>query len=282
MLYASWRCGAASLVMPGGAACLHVRAQSCNYWFFCREAEALMSARHGSSGFACLVCLLQNKVTFLHLHLQPFLQVYCEFPSHFPNSAHSYQLWSYIALESRGCSVPAQRWLPLSETPLVPCSTSELVASWFKMSFICSRNSSANDLVSAEILRMPPTRCFLNTEGDTVPSKDKRWGKSTPKKNDLGAERCVLLVKVDVCGFAPSLFSVKSTFHLSSSFSHSSNHRSFFSFARVPSLFLPFSICLSPRTKELFPPEGNRWANDAAASCKCHGRDEQLQSISGS
>lgn len=34
MLYASWGCGAASLVIPVGTACLHVRGQSCNYWFF--------------------------------------------------------------------------------------------------------------------------------------------------------------------------------------------------------------------------------------------------------
>lgn len=87
--------------------------------------------------------------------------------------------------------MPAQRWLRLSGAPLVPSRTSELVASWLKMSFICSRNGSANDSVLAEILRMPTTRCFLNTEGDTVPSKDKRWGKSTSKKNDLGAERHV-------------------------------------------------------------------------------------------
>lgn len=38
---------------------------------------------------------------------------------------------------------------------------------------------------------MPPSRCFLNTEGDTVPSKDKRWAESMSKKNDLGAERHV-------------------------------------------------------------------------------------------
>lgn len=64
---------------------------------------------------------------------------------------------------------------PFRDTP-VPCSASELVAPWFKTSFTCSRSVSARDLVLTEILQMPPTRCFLNTEGDTVPSKDKRWG----------------------------------------------------------------------------------------------------------
>lgn len=59
-LYATWRCGAATLVIPERATCLHVGAQSCNYRFPCKKAEALMSARWGSSGFARLVCLLQN------------------------------------------------------------------------------------------------------------------------------------------------------------------------------------------------------------------------------
>lgn len=41
IVYTSWRCGTASLVTPGGATCLHVRAQSCDYWFFCREAGSI-------------------------------------------------------------------------------------------------------------------------------------------------------------------------------------------------------------------------------------------------
>lgn len=50
------------LVILGGAACLHVRAQRCNYWFFCREGKALMLAQGDCSGFACFACLLQNRV----------------------------------------------------------------------------------------------------------------------------------------------------------------------------------------------------------------------------
>lgn len=164
-------------------------AQSCNYWFFfCKEAEALTLPWQGSSGSACFLCLLKSKVI---KRCKTLPSVYCEFPNPFPNSPHSYQFWSYITLESRGCSVLAQRWLRLSGTPLIPYCTLELVASWFKMSFICSRNGSTNDLGSAEVLWMPPSRCFLNTEGDTVPSKDKRWAESMSKKNDLGAERHV-------------------------------------------------------------------------------------------
>lgn len=198
-----------------------------------------MLAWHGFSGFACLVRLLQNKVTKTYI---TFPSVYCEFPNPFPSSSYSYQFWSYIALESRVCSVFAQRWLQLSGTSVVPCCTLELLSSWFKMSFICSGNGSADDLISAPVLWMPPTSCFLNTEGDTVPSKSKRWGASMSKKNYLGAERHVLVVKVDVCGFAPFFFSVKSIFHPPTSFSHISTYRSFSNFQ----VFLPSSSLLAP------------------------------------
>lgn len=66
-------------------ACLHVRAQICDYWLLCREAEALMLAR-SFSGVACLVCLLQK----MSLRgIQPSLCIYWAFPSHSPNSPYS-------------------------------------------------------------------------------------------------------------------------------------------------------------------------------------------------
>lgn len=77
----------------------------------------------------------------------------------------------------------------LSETSLLPCSSPEQAASWFKMSFIRSRNGSTGSLAFTEAWQGPPAMCFLKAEDDTAPSKDKRWGQSISTKNDLGAER---------------------------------------------------------------------------------------------